>query len=358
MARCFFLSYGDSRVCSINAVTTRWDLNEGFVRWSLTSFFVFRYSIECNRSVLGDDCVERLALFRNGLILTSVVNGNQNKESRMSDIGFDISPNVRVGDGVPLLIMAGPCVIESEEVCMRVARTMKDFCKKLGLGYVFKASFDKANRTSVDNFRGPGLDKGLRILQRVKEELQVPIVTDVHAVDQVSAVAEVVDVIQIPAFLCRQTDLLVAAGNTRCVVNVKKGQFLAPEQMAHAIGKVRSTGAERIMVTERGTTFGYGNLVVDMRSLSIMRGLGVPVVFDATHSVQLPGGQGGCSGGKREFAPVLIRAALGVGVDGIFMEVHPNPDVALCDGLNSLSLSDVEPILTQGKAIDEITRSV
>ena len=276
----------------------------------------------------------------------------------MSEIGFEIAPGVAVGDGQPLLILAGPCVIESEEICLQAARTMKALCAKLGLSYIFKASFDKANRTSVENFRGPGLEKGLAILKNIKDEMQVPIVTDVHEASQIDAVAEVADVIQIPAFLCRQTDLLVAAGKSGRTINIKKGQFLAPEQIKPAIDKVRSTGAEKIMVTERGTTFGYANLVVDMRGLHIMRELGIPVIFDATHSVQLPGGQGGTSGGKREYAPVLIRAALGVGIDGIFMEVHPNPEEALCDGPNSMPLDEVEPVLTQGKAIDEIVRGV
>lgn len=276
----------------------------------------------------------------------------------MSSVGFNITPEVAVGDNQPLLILAGPCVIESPEVCLKAASTMKAICAKLGLNYIFKASFDKANRTSVENFRGPGLVEGLKILKSVKDEMNVPIVTDVHEARQCEAVAEVADVLQIPAFLCRQTDLLVAAGRTGKTVNIKKGQFLAPEQIKPAIDKVASTGATKIMACERGTTFGYANLVVDMRGLAIMRQLGVPVIFDATHSVQLPGGQGGSSGGKREFAPILIRAALGVGIDGIFMEVHPNPEAALCDGPNSMPLSEVEPVLTTGKAIDELVRRV
>jgi 2-dehydro-3-deoxyphosphooctonate aldolase (KDO 8-P synthase) len=227
----------------------------------------------------------------------------------------------------------------------------------LAWGYVFKASFDKANRTSVENFRGPGLTKGLEILHQVKSKLDVPVVTDIHEPGHVAEVGEVADILQIPAFLCRQTDLLVAAGNTGKVVNIKKGQFLAPGQIEPAIRKVQSTGADRIMVTERGTTFGYSNLVVDMRGLPIMRELGVPVVFDATHSVQLPGGRGSSSGGQREYAPALIRAALAVGIDSLFMEVHPAPENALCDGPNSLPLAEVESVLIKGKAIHELIRS-
>lgn len=271
-------------------------------------------------------------------------------------IGFDIRNGVAVGDGKPLLVLAGPCVIESEEICLEIGRFMKDACGRLGLGYVFKASFDKANRTSIQNFRGPGLEKGLEILQSIKDKLDVPVVTDVHEPGQVAPVSGVVDIIQIPAFLCRQTDLLVAAGESGCVVNIKKGQFLAPEQILPAIEKVRSTGARRIMVTERGSTFGYANLVVDMRGLAIMRNLGAPVIFDATHSVQLPGGQGSSSGGQREFAPLLMRAAAAAGIDGFFTEVHPDPANALCDGPNSLPLTEVEAILKKGKEIHELVR--
>ncbi|MBP5627360.1 3-deoxy-8-phosphooctulonate synthase [bacterium] len=243
------------------------------------------------------------------------------------------------GGGEKLFFMAGPCVIESPDKVLEEALELKKIAEEKGFSLVFKASFDKANRTSVSNFRGPGLVKGLEILAEVKKETGLPIVTDVHESWQVEKVAAVADVIQIPAFLCRQTDLLVEAGRSGRVINIKKGQFVAPETMAQAVAKVASTGNENIMLTERGATFGYGNLVVDMRSLSIMRRMGVPVIFDATHSVQLPSGQGSCSGGDRTFVPILARAAVAAGVDGVFMEVHPDPDKALCDGPNSWPLS-------------------
>ncbi len=274
----------------------------------------------------------------------------------MPDIGFEIVPGLGVGDGQPLLLLAGPCVIESEEVCLQTARFMKDLCARMGLSYVFKASFDKANRTSVENFRGPGLEKGLEVLAKVKSQVDVPVVTDVHEAPQVEPTAEVADIVQIPALLSRQTDLLLAAGESGKTVNIKKGQFMSPEQIEPAIKKVRSTGNERILVTERGTSLGYGNLVVDMRGLAIMRQFGVPVIFDATHSVQLPGGKGTCSGGQRELAPALMRAAAGVGVDGFFTEVHPDPEQALCDGPNSLPLNEVEEILKPCEAIHGLVR--
>ncbi len=271
-------------------------------------------------------------------------------------VGFAVTDDVQVGEGAPLLVLAGPCVIEDLELCLQVAVDLQQACADLGLGYVFKASFDKANRTSIDSYRGPGLQEGLAVLKQVKTEAGVPIVTDVHETRQVEAVADVVDILQIPAFLCRQTDLLVAAGRTGLTVNIKKGQFMAPAAMLAAVEKVRSTGNSRVMLTERGSSFGYGNLVVDMRGLAIMRGLGVPVIFDATHSVQLPGGRGGSSGGEREYAPLLLRAAAAAGVDGVFVETHPNPEQALCDGPNSLPLSEIREILEQGKAIDELVR--
>ncbi len=258
---------------------------------------------------------------------------------------------ITVGPGQPLLLLAGPCVLESGELGWEIAREMKDICARLGISYVFKGSFDKANRTSLRSFRGPGLEKGLRQLGRIREEVGVPVVSDVHEQGQVEMAAEVLDIIQIPAFLCRQTDLLVAAAKSGRTVNLKKGQFVSPWDMEHAVGKLRDGGCDRILLTERGASFGYNNLVVDMRSLPVMRGFGCPVVFDATHSVQLPGGTGGSSGGQREFVPTLARAAMAAGIDGLFMEVHPDPDKALCDGPNSWPLDQVEPLLRQLLAI-------
>ena len=229
-----------------------------------------------------------------------------------------ITPDISVGDANPLLVISGPCAIESEDLCLEIAKTLLSICNKFQATYIFKASFDKANRTSVNSFRGPGLHRGLEILRVVKEELNIPVLTDVHECSQIDAVADIVDILQIPAFLCRQTDLLLGAGRSGKAVNIKKGQFMAPYDMQPAIEKVLSTGNKNIILTERGCSFGYNNLVVDMRSLVLMRSLGVPVVFDATHSVQLPGGQGSSSGGQREFVPHLTRAALAVGVDGIF----------------------------------------
>ncbi len=252
---------------------------------------------------------------------------------------------LRIGPAAPLLLMAGPCVLESEGLAREVATELKAVCHRLGITAVFKASFDKANRTSIHSFRGPGLDAGLRILAKLRTELQLPIVSDIHEPAQAAPAAEVLDIIQIPAFLCRQTDLLRAAAATGKVVNVKKGQFLAPWDMLHAVTKLRESGCERILLTERGTSFGYNNLVVDMRSLEIMRSLGCPLIFDGTHSVQLPGGAGAASGGQREFIPLLTRAAMAAGIDGLFLEVHPDPEQALCDGPNSLPLAELEPLL-------------
>jgi 2-dehydro-3-deoxyphosphooctonate aldolase (KDO 8-P synthase) len=267
-----------------------------------------------------------------------------------------IRPGVEIGAGRPLLVMAGPCVIESEELCLQIAREMKAICAGLGLGYVFKASFDKANRTSISGFRGCGMEDGLKILAKVKLELDVPIVTDIHLPEQAAPVAEVADILQIPAFLCRQTDLLLEAARTGRTVNVKKGQFLAPEDMKAVVDKVRSTGNDRLLLTERGTTFGYHNLVVDMRGLETMRSFGVPVIFDATHAVQQPGGLGNATGGRREFVYPLARAAAAVGIDGLFIEVHPVPEKALSDGPNSLALADVKSVLQKVKAIDGLVR--
>ncbi|HHD56164.1 MAG TPA: 3-deoxy-8-phosphooctulonate synthase [Desulfobulbaceae bacterium] len=257
----------------------------------------------------------------------------------------------QVGPGRPLLLLAGPCVLESGELAWDIAREMKAICKRLGISYVFKASFDKANRTSLESFRGPGLENGLRQLGRIRSEVGVPVVSDIHESSQVEMAADLLDIIQIPAFLCRQTDLLVAAAKSGVAVNLKKGQFVAPWDMVHAVGKIRAAGCDRLLLTERGTSFGYNNLVVDMRSLPVMRQMGCPVIFDTTHSVQLPGGQGSSSGGQREFIPSLARAAMGAGIDGLFMEVHPDPDKALCDGPNSWPLDKVEVLLKQLLAI-------
>ena len=272
-------------------------------------------------------------------------------------IGFEIAPGIRIGDAQPPLIIAGPCVIETEELCLKIGRRLQSVCAELGLQYVFKASFDKANRTSLTSYRGPGLETGLQILQTVKSELTVPILTDVHEVHQVEAAAEVVDILQIPAFLCRQTDLLVAAGRTDRTVNIKKGQFVAPEDLKPAAEKVFSTDNTKVILTERGTTFGYHNLVVDMRGLVIMRSFGIPVVFDATHSVQIPGGHGNVSDGRREFAPYLLRAATAVGIDGVFIETHPSPRAAMSDGPDSIALDDMTAVLTQIQRIHKVVEN-
>jgi 2-dehydro-3-deoxyphosphooctonate aldolase (KDO 8-P synthase) len=266
---------------------------------------------------------------------------------------FELASGLRVGRGLPPVVIVGPCMAESLDVCRRVAEAALGICARLGLPYLFKASFDKANRTSGTTCRGPGLDEGLRLLAAIRDEFRVPVLTDIHESAQAARVAEVVDVLQIPAFLCRQTDLLEAAGRTGKPVNIKKGQFMAPEDMGPALRKVEQTGNARVLLTERGTSFGYHNLVVDMRSLVILAGFGVPVVFDATHSVQLPGGQGGTSGGQRQFVAPLVRAAAAVGVDGLFLEAHPDPDQALSDGANSLSLAELPRVLESFKAIHE-----
>ena len=268
---------------------------------------------------------------------------------------FNLNNTIEVGNG-KLLLIAGPCVAESLELCMETAAFLKDLTKKLDINFVFKASYDKANRSSVGSYRGIGLKAGLELLNKIKKDLNVPIVTDIHETSQVAPAAEVADILQIPAFLCRQTDLLLEAGRHGKVVNIKKGQFMAPEDMRLAVEKVKSTGNDKIMLTERGTTFGYHNLVVDMRSLAIMRELGVPVVFDATHSVQLPGGLGNTTGGQRQFVEPLSLAAAAVGIDSLFMEVHPNPDKAFSDGPNSLNFESTEKVLTKVKAIYDITR--
>ncbi len=253
--------------------------------------------------------------------------------------------SIKIGGSHPPLFILGPCVIESEALVMDVAGRLKEITGSLGVKFIFKASFDKANRTSTSSFRGPGMEDGLAILARVKREFGLAVTSDIHAPSQASAAAEVLDVIQIPAFLCRQTDLIVAAASTGKPVNIKKGQFMAPWDMQHVVEKALSTGNDRIILTERGTFFGYNRLVVDMTSLPEMRKLGCPVVFDGTHSVQLPGQGNGCSDGLREYIPHLARAAAAVGVDGMFFEVHPDPANARCDGPNSLPLNELPPLL-------------
>lgn len=256
----------------------------------------------------------------------------------------DLGP-FKVGGGQRHFLIAGPCVIEDETMMLETAARIAEVAKSLGLPYVFKSSYDKANRTSAASFRGPGLAKGLAVLRKVKEQIGVPVLTDVHSVEEATEAADVVDILQIPAFLCRQTDLLVAAARTGRVVNVKKGQFLSPWEMEQVVNKLEGSGATRILLTERGTTFGYNNLVVDMRALPIMRRLGYPVVFDATHSVQLPGGAGTSSAGQREFVAPLASAAAGAGCDGFFMEVHPAPETAPSDGPNMVPLRQLKPLL-------------
>jgi len=263
---------------------------------------------------------------------------------------FDIAPGITVGDGGTPFFIAGPCVIESADFALGVAETVKAVAERMGVKAIFKASFDKANRSSVKSFRGPGLEAGLDALQAVKEVTGLPILTDVHTPEQAFVAAEVVDVIQVPAFLCRQTDLLIACGESGASVNIKKGQFMAPEDMSNAVDKVRSTGNNRVTLTERGVSYGYHNLVVDMRALPIMRRF-APVVFDATHSLQLPGGLGHSTGGAREFHPYLTRAAAAVGVDGVFVEVHPRPTEALSDSTTQLDPAEFARLVTQVVAI-------
>jgi len=264
--------------------------------------------------------------------------------------------NIKIGGTRPLVLIAGPCVMESEADTLHCAERLMTIANGVAVPLIFKASYDKANRTSVTSYRGPGIKEGLRILAKVKEALGVPVLSDIHSIEQVAPAAEVLDVLQIPAFLCRQTDLVVAAAKSGRVINIKKGQFLAPWDMENVVEKALSAGNERIILTERGVSFGYNNLVSDMRSIPIMRKTGFPVVFDATHSVQLPGGQGGTSGGQREFVEYLGRAAVATGIDGIFMEVHENPEKALCDGPNSIRLDDLPALLKKLKAIDAIVK--
>jgi 2-dehydro-3-deoxyphosphooctonate aldolase (KDO 8-P synthase) len=254
--------------------------------------------------------------------------------------------NLTIKDGGPFFIIAGPCVIENEDTTLKVAAYLKEVSDLMDIPIIFKTSYDKANRTSLKSFRGPGIDKGLKIIQKVKDSTDLPVISDVHSKSEIGKAAKVLDIIQIPAFLCRQTDLLLAAARTNLPVNIKKGQFLSPEEMGQAVEKITSTGNRNVLLTERGTFFGYNNLVVDFRSIPLMKGFGFPVVFDATHSVQLPGGSGTSSGGKREFVPNLAKAAVAAGADGIFMEVHPDPDSALCDGPNSLPLDEIKPLFS------------
>ena len=268
---------------------------------------------------------------------------------------------VKVGDiefgGEKLVLLAGPCVLEGFERSLKIGRRAKEIADKLGMPYIFKASFDKANRSSIKSYRGPGLKEGLKILAEIKRELNVPIVTDIHETYQAEQAAEVADILQIPAFLCRQTDLLVAAAKTGKVVNVKKAQFLSARDMINVVEKLRASGTEKILLTERGTSFGYNNLVVDMRGLPIMRGFNCPVIFDGTHSVQLPGGAGTSSGGQREFVEPLVRAAVAVGVDGLFLEVHDNPAEGLSDGANMIPLDRLEKLLANALAIHNVTKN-
>ena len=257
----------------------------------------------------------------------------------------------------PFFLIAGPCAIESEQLALDTAFRLKDITSRLGIPFIYKSSFDKANRSSIHSFRGPGMEEGLRILQMVKDQVGVPVLTDVHEDTDIQAVAEVVDVLQTPAFLCRQTNFITRVAKAGLPVNIKKGQFLSPWEMKNVSDKAKSTGNQQIMVCERGASFGYNNLVSDMRSLAVMRDTGCPVVFDGTHSVQLPGGQGDSSGGQREFIPVLARAAIAVGVSGLFMETHPDPDQAKSDGPNAWPLHLMETLLTQLKNIDEAVKA-
>lgn len=263
--------------------------------------------------------------------------------------------NFEIG-GDKLTILAGPCAIESQEILDETAKGLKAITQELGINFVFKSSFDKANRSSIKSFRGPGIERGLEMLSKVKTKFDLPIVTDIHTPDQAPIAAEVADILQIPAFLCRQTDLLVAAAKTGKIVNIKKGQFLAPEQMESLIKKVEDSGNNNILVTDRGTSFGYNNLVVDFRSIPIMHAFGYPVVFDATHSVQLPGANGICSGGDRRFVPILAKAAIAAGARVLFFEIHPNPNQAKCDGPNMIALKDAKELFATCKKIFEVVK--
>ncbi len=264
--------------------------------------------------------------------------------------------NFEIGGGAPFVLVAGPCVIENRELARQTAGRLKELARGLGIPLVFKSSYDKANRTSVKSFRGPGLELGLEILQGIKEEFELPVLSDVHRFEEIGPASSVLDIVQVPAFLCRQTDFIMEAAKSARVINIKKGQFLAPSDMANVIEKAKAAGNRNIIITERGTSFGYNNLIVDYRGFPVMRKMGFPVIFDATHSVQLPGGQGTASGGERGLVPFLARAAVAAGVDGVFMEVHPDPEKALCDGPNSLSLDSLEDLLSELKQIDAIVK--
>ena len=266
-----------------------------------------------------------------------------------------ITNHIKIGGGNPLVLIAGPCVIETEKKTLWLAQELKTITEKLNIPFIFKSSYDKANRTSINSYRGPGLKEGLRILAKVKKNLGVPILSDVHQLSEINQAEKVLDIIQIPAFLCRQTDLIVKAARTGKPINIKKGQFLSPYEIGPITKKITTCNNPHILLTERGTSFGYNNLVVDMRSLVIMRRFGFPIIFDATHSVQLPGGEGTASGGEREFIPYLTMAATAVGVDGLYLEVHDNPEKALCDGPNSLKISELAPLLKKIKKISTIS---
>ncbi|MBU5210414.1 3-deoxy-8-phosphooctulonate synthase [Bacillus oleronius] len=267
-----------------------------------------------------------------------------------------LNDKIKFGSNSPFVLIAGPCLIESEELIDKTAATLIEITTKLNIPFIFKASFDKANRSSIYSERGPGLEKGLEMLSKLKEKYMIPVTSDIHESHQAKIAGEVLDIIQIPAFLCRQTDLLIAAAKTQKIINVKKGQFLAPNDMKNIVIKLKESGNDQVLLTERGTNFGYHNLVVDMRSLPILQELNVPVVFDATHSVQIPGGLGITSGGNREYAPVLARAAMAVGIDALFLEVHPDPVNALSDGPNMVKLDHLEEILKKLKKIDELVK--
>ncbi len=264
--------------------------------------------------------------------------------------------NFVIGDNVKFVLIAGPCVLEDETSAMDTAQYLKKLTAKLKIPFIFKASYDKANRTSINSYRGPGAKKGLAILKRIKEDLNIPVLSDVHRFEEIDTAAKILDVVQVPAFLCRQTDFIMEIAQKARVINIKKGQFLAPWDVANVIEKVRKTGNENIMITERGVSFGYNNLVFDVRSLPVIRDMGYPVIFDATHSVQLPGEKGTFSGGQRDMVKYLARAAAAAGVDGIFFEVHKNPEKALCDGANSLYLNEIEGLLTMLKDIDSLIK--
>jgi 2-dehydro-3-deoxyphosphooctonate aldolase (KDO 8-P synthase) len=266
--------------------------------------------------------------------------------------------DLKLGPGQPLLIIAGPCVIESWETIYNTASAMKDISRQLGFSYVFKSSYDKANRTSIESYRGPGLEKGLEMLGDIKRKLGLPLLSDVHEPSQCSAAGEVLDVLQIPAFLCRQTDIVVAAAKTGKAVNIKKGQFVAPQDILHSVNKAVEAGNNNVCITERGTTFGYNNLVVDFRSIPIIQGKGYPVIFDATHSVQLPGGGGTVSSGQRQFVPTLAKSAIAAGVNALFMEVHPNPDKAKSDGPNQVPLAQVKDLISQCMKLHQVVQSL